>query len=91
MPAHPYPRWPLFNRSVVAAFPCSVTLGLSHQEALRFRRTSSPSGKRDGRPMPLVLRTVVSTAAGCVLPVRRGHLGSLYVPATLHPSGSAVL
>jgi hypothetical protein len=25
MPLHPYPRWPLFNRSVVAAFECSLT------------------------------------------------------------------
>jgi len=26
MPVHPYPQWPLFNRSVVAAFGCSLTL-----------------------------------------------------------------
>ena len=25
MPVHPYPPWPLFNRSVVAAFECSLT------------------------------------------------------------------
>ena len=25
MPVHPYPRWPLFNRSVVAAFQRSLT------------------------------------------------------------------
>ena len=25
MPVHPYSRWPLFNRSVVAAFQCSLT------------------------------------------------------------------
>ena len=48
MPVRPYPRWPLFNRSVVAAFECSLTSSnrVSHASHPRNEclivRTSAP-------------------------------------------------